>query len=429
MSAQKPHVVVAMSGGVDSSVSAALLVEQGYQVTGMMMRLWSEDCGNEEGEEGANEGSERGANRCCTPSQMADARRIADQLGIPFYVIDTQDVFRKKIVQFFIDRYAAGDTPNPCLECNRHIRFEWLLQHALALGADYLATGHYARTRQDADGTVHLLKGLDPRKDQSYVLSVLSQDKIKHAMFPIGGYDKPVVRQIADDLGLPVAQKHDSQDLCFLADGDYRRFLQEHIPESFRPGPIVLRDGREVGQHTGLPHYTIGQRKGIGISWPEPLYVLGVDAARNAVIVGTRDELGRRALEAGRMNWIAGAPPADHFRAEVKIRYKAPPVPADVTVIDNDRIAVTFDAPLRDITPGQGAVLYRIDAEGDECLGGAIIARVTEPMPAPCLQNAAVIPPRRVSSVSSDCFLTGQYFSSKAIERLSALRKAKTHSN
>jgi tRNA-specific 2-thiouridylase len=355
-----PHVVVAMSGGVDSSVAAALLVEQGYQVTGMMMRLWSEDCG------------EGGSNRCCTPGQMADARRIAGQLGIPFYVLDTQDVFRRTIVQFFIDRYAAGDTPNPCLECNRHIRFEWLLNHALALGADYLATGHYARTDCLPDGTARLLKGRDPAKDQSYVLSVLTQAKLQRAMFPVGDYAKPHVRQIADDLGLPVAQKHDSQDLCFLADGDYRRFLAEHAPDAVRPGPILTRDGLALGQHTGLPHYTIGQRKGLGISYPAPLYVLETDPARNALIVGTREKLGQRHLTAGRLNWINGVPPNGPFRAEVKIRYKAHPAWATVTPLADGRVTVAFDEPLRDITPGQGAVFYA----GDVCLGGGIITRV-----------------------------------------------------
>jgi tRNA-specific 2-thiouridylase len=357
---EMPHVVVAMSGGVDSSVAAALLVEQGYQVTGMMMRLWSEDCG------------EGGSNRCCTPGQMADARRIAGQLGIPFYVLDTQDVFRRTIVQFFIDRYAAGDTPNPCLECNRHIRFEWLLNHALALGADYLATGHYARTDRLPDGRARLLKGRDPAKDQSYVLSVLTQAKLQRALFPVGDYEKPQVRQIADDLGLPVAQKHDSQDLCFLADGDYRRFLAEHAPDAVRPGPILTRDGLALGQHTGLPHYTIGQRKGLGISYPAPLYVLETDPAHNALIVGTAEELGQRHLTAGRLNWISGVQPEEPLRAEVKIRYKARPTWATVTPLADGRVTVEFDEPLRDITPGQGAVFY----EGDMCLGGGIITRV-----------------------------------------------------
>ncbi len=355
-----PSVVVAMSGGVDSSVAAALLVKQGYQVTGMMLRLWSEDCGD------------GGSNRCCTPGQMADARRIANQLDIPFYVIDTQEVFRRTIVQFFIDRYAAGDTPNPCLECNRSIRFEWLLNHALALGADYLATGHYARVEHGADGVSRLLRARDAHKDQSYVLSVLTQEKLQHALFPIGDYTKAEVRALAATFGLPVASKHDSQDLCFLADGDYRRFLREHAPQAIRPGPILTRNGEQLGEHTGLPHYTIGQRKGLGISHPEPLYVLATDPARNALIVGTAEELGVSALEAGRVNWIAGEPPArEPFRAEVKIRYSARPAPATVTPLPDDRLRAVFDAPLRDITPGQGAVVY----EGDVVLGGGIITR------------------------------------------------------
>ncbi|HEX3050517.1 MAG TPA: tRNA 2-thiouridine(34) synthase MnmA, partial [Aggregatilineaceae bacterium] len=297
---------------------------------------------------------------------------FADQLGIPFYVIDTQDVFRRTIVQFFIDRYAAGDTPNPCIECNRHIRFEWLLNHALALDADYLATGHYARVEHLADGSARLLKGLDEAKDQSYVLSVISQEKLCKVLFPIGGYAKPKVREIAAAKGLPVASKHDSQDLCFLSDNDYRRFLSQQAPAAMTPGPILTRDGRELGQHVGLPNYTIGQRKGIGVSGgAEPLYVLDMDAPRNALIVGTLDELGRSTLIAGRLNWISGITPSEPFRAEVKIRYKARPAPATVTPLPADRVSVTFDEPLRDITPGQGAVFY----EGDVCLGGGIIAR------------------------------------------------------
>jgi tRNA-specific 2-thiouridylase len=348
-----------MSGGVDSSVAAALLVEQGYDVVGMMLRLWSEDCG------------EGGSNRCCTPGQMADARRIAAQLGIPFYVIDTQEIFRRTVVQFFIDRYAAGDTPNPCLECNRLIRFEWLLQHALAIGADFLATGHYARVERDPDGTVRLLKARDAAKDQSYVLSVLTQEKLRRALFPVGDYTKQEVRALAQARGLPVASKHDSQDLWFLADGDYRRFLRQHAPDAMRPGPILTRDGRELGTHTGLPNYTIGQRKGLGISYPEPLYVLATDPVRNALIVGTEAELGCLSLVAGRMNWIAGAPPASAFRAEIKIRYKARPAWGTVNVLPDGRVSVRFDAPQRDITPGQGVVFY----QGEICLGGGIILR------------------------------------------------------
>jgi tRNA-specific 2-thiouridylase len=352
-------VVVAMSGGVDSSVAAALLVERGYNVIGMMMRLWAE-----ESFEGFS-----GHNRCCTPDQMADARRVANKLGIPFYVIDTKEVFRRKIVQFFIDGYSRGITPNPCMECNRHIRFEWLLDHALAMEADYLATGHYARVTTAEDGSKQLRMGLDPNKDQSYVLSVLTQEKLRQVLFPVGDYEKPYVRQIAAELGLPVAKKSDSQDLCFLGDGDYRRFLRDHAAGIFEPGPIQTRDGRVLGEHRGLANYTIGQRKGLGIAAAEPLYVLDLDTAQNTLIVGTGAELGGWRLRANHVNWISGSPPNSVFRAQVKIRYKAQPQPATVTVLDGQGFAVEFDEPRRDITPGQAAVIY----DGDNCLSGGII--------------------------------------------------------
>ncbi len=364
MTGNLPTVAVAMSGGVDSSVAAALLVEQGYNVIGMMMRLWSEETAP----------GLTGHNRCCTPEQMNDARRVADMLDIPFYVLDTRDVFRNKIVQFFIDQHADGLTPNPCLACNMHIRFDWLLNNALALGADYLATGHYARITQSMEGLFELRKGHSLEKDQSYVLSVMTQEQLRHTLFPVGNYIKPEVRELAAKFGLPVASKHDSQDLCFLGDGDYRRFLREHGPvDLFMSGPILNRRGEQVGTHDGLPNYTIGQRKGLGISGSgDPLYVLDLDRQRNAVIVGTRDELGRDRLVAGRVNWIAGAPPAEAIRAEVKIRYKAKPAPATLEPLPDGRVNVIFDEPLRDITPGQGAVFY----EDDQCLGGGLIQRV-----------------------------------------------------
>jgi tRNA-specific 2-thiouridylase len=354
------RVVVAMSGGVDSSVAAALMVEQGYEVIGMMMRLWSEESI-----------SGRTHNRCCTPEQMSDARRIADKLGIPFYVLDTQDVFRGKIVQFFIDSHRDGFTPNPCLECNRHIRFDWLLNNALALDADYLATGHYARVDQDADGLYRLRKGLDDAKDQSYVLSVMGQAELSRVLFPVGEYEKPKVRELAAKFGLPTASKQDSQDLCFLGDGDYRRFLSEHAPEVMIPGVIVRRDGTVIGEHGGLANYTIGQRKGLGVQSSEPLYVIGMNPHNHALIVGTAEELGSRDLTARRVNWVSGDAPAAPFPAEVKIRYKAKPVPAWIEPLPDARMRVTFDAPLRDITPGQGAIVY----DGDVCLGGGIIER------------------------------------------------------
>ena len=366
MRARKGKIAVAMSGGVDSSVAAALLVDQGYDVIGVMMRLWSEE----------SVGG-RVYNRCCTPDQMADARRIAERLNIPFYVLDTREVFHSTIVDFFIEQHRQGVTPNPCMECNRHIRFEWLLNHALALDARYLATGHYARIRHTSKDGYQLLRAVDDQKDQSYVLSVMGQNELSQAKFPVGEYTKPEVRQLAERFGLPTAGKHDSQDLCFLGDGDYRRFLREHAPEVMASGPIVQRDGTVLGEHQGLANYTIGQRKGLGIQASEPLYVIGVNPYRNALIVGTKKDLGSTRFTAQRVNWISGEAPQEPFRAEVKIRYKAKVVPALVTPLGSARIAVEFDDPVRDATPGQGAVIY----DGDVCLGGGIIEQRTSMSP------------------------------------------------
>ncbi len=362
MSNSEKRVVVAMSGGVDSSVAAALLVEQGYEVIGMMMRLWSDD---------AMGGAEH--NRCCTPEQMADARRIADHLGIPFYVLDTKDVFRSTVVQFFIDSHRDGFTPNPCMECNRHIRFEFLQQNALALGADYLATGHYARIHQQ-NGKFVLKSGLDENKDQSYVLSVMGQYELSHAMFPVGEYPKSEVRELAAKFGLQVESKKDSQDLCFLGNNDYRDFLQIHAPETMIKGPIVLANGEQIGTHEGLVNYTIGQRKGLGISYNEPIYVIAKNPYKNALIVGTRDQLGRDELTANRVNWVSGEAPTETFQAQVKIRYKSRAQDALVTPLGEDRFSVKFDEPLRDITPGQGAVIY----DGEIALGGGQIEKFEE---------------------------------------------------
>lgn len=360
-------VVVAMSGGVDSSVAAALLVEQGYNCIGVMMRLWAET--------GAGEGS---TNKCCSLESVNDARRVADQLGIPFYLINVEQPFKQNVVDLFIDGYSAGLTPNPCLACNRHIRFDYLLNYARRMGADYLATGHYARLRRQPDGTVHLLAGVDAGKDQSYVLSVMGQDELQDVLFPIGDYPKSEVRRMAAAQGLPIASKHDSMDLCFLADDDYRRFLQDWAPAAMQPGQIVDRTGRVLGSHNGLPNYTIGQRKGLGIGGvAEPLYVLEMDSKRNALVVGTLDELGQRELLATGVNWTLDTPVADGFRGQCKIRYRS--VAADCALYPqpNGDVQVIFDAPLRDITPGQGAVFYN----GDHCLGGGIIARQPKAIP------------------------------------------------
>lgn len=350
-------VVVAMSGGVDSSVAAVLLKQQGYEVIGMMLRLWSEP-GRED------------SNRCCTPDSMALARRVAAKLDIPFYVIDAKDVFRQTVVSYFIEGYAGGGTPNPCLMCNRQIRWEFLLNHALALGADFMATGHYVRTITSRDGRIQLLRAIDHAKDQSYVLHVLTQEKLAKALFPIGDYPKPEIRRIAAENNLPVATRHDSQDLCFLAGEDYRDFLKRNSPEMLVPGDIIDTTGQILGRHTGLPNYTIGQRKGLGISSQVPLYVISKDSSRNSLLVGQLDELGSRELIAVNVNWTGGAPLEDPFRAQVKCRYTARESSAEVIPMEGGiKMRVVFDDPQRDITPGQAAVFYN----GDTVVGGGII--------------------------------------------------------
>ena len=351
-----PRVVVAMSGGVDSSVAAALLAARGYEVIGMMMRLWSEP-------------GRESTNRCCTPDSMAQARQVARKLGIPFYAVDAQQVFHDTVVTYFQDGYAQGNTPNPCLVCNRHIRWEFLLNQAIAMGADFMATGHYARLRRCDNGCIDLLRAVDANKDQSYVLHVLGQKQLAHALFPLGEYTKPQVRQLARDFSLPVAERAESQDLCFLGDGDYRSFLLRNFPQVRNQGRIINRQGETLGEHQGLAFYTIGQRKGLGISSPVPLYVLDKDPEQNSLIVGTQDELGRSELVALNLNWVSGSPPASTLRAQIKIRYKAREAWGTVTPIEDGSAHVRFDAPVRDITPGQAAVFY----DGEVCLGGGII--------------------------------------------------------
>ncbi len=351
------RVVVAMSGGVDSSMAAALLLEQGYEVIGVMLRLWAE--------------AGPAANRCCTPDAITDAQRVADALDIPFYVRDYKDTFKTTVVDYFTETYARGLTPNPCLICNRQIRFGRLLDEALALDVDYLATGHYARVRQTEDGAYQLLKGIDLAKDQSYVLHRLGQAQLAHALFPLGDYTKSEVREMARSRGLPVFNRADSQDLCFLGNGDYREFLSRHAPGAAQPGPILDTAGRTLGKHRGLPYYTIGQRKGLGIAAPQALYVLATEPSRNAIIVGTADELGGRELTAADTSYVSGYPPAFPLQITAKIRYKAREIPATLTPLPARRAHVHFDEPLRDITPGQGVVFY----QGDIVLGGGIIER------------------------------------------------------
>jgi len=350
-------VVVAMSGGVDSSVAATLLKEQGYDVVGMMMRLWSEP-GKEE------------SNRCCTPDAMAQARRVAALLDIPFYVIDAKDVFRETVVEYFLEGYARGETPNPCLICNRKIRWTFLLDHALALGAEHMATGHYVRIKKGGRGKNKLLRAIDKNKDQSYVLHVLDQEMLDHALFPVGDYTKPEIRQIAEEHGLPTASRKDSQDLCFLAGEDYRNFLQRNAAEMLKPGEIVTSNGRSLGMHSGLANYTIGQRKGLGVASPVPLYVIRKNSDDNTLVVGIKEELGSLEVTAHDVSWVSGEAPAESFRAEVKTRYTAKDAEALVTLTSEGQVRIRFDTPVRDATPGQAAVFY----QNDLLLGGAIIS-------------------------------------------------------
>jgi len=340
-----------MSGGVDSSVAAALLVEQGYDVVGVMMRLWSED-----------------ENRCCTPQAVDDARHVAAQLGIPFYLVNYEAEFQACVVDHFVAEYSRGRTPNPCLACNRHIRFGHLLRHAQALGASFLATGHYAQVDQ-AGGVYRLRMGTDRRKDQSYVLYSLGQAELRHTLFPLGPYTKPQVRDLAHRTGLPVADREESMELCFVADDDYRRFLRARAPQALRPGSILDTAGRQIGRHQGLAAYTVGQRRGLGIAASEPLYVIRLDLEANAVIVGPASELGRRQLVASAVNYVNGEPPPSPVSVQAKIRYKASLAGATWTPLDNSRASIEFDVQLRDITPGQAVVAY----QGDVVLGGGII--------------------------------------------------------
>ncbi len=347
-----------MSGGVDSSTTAALLVERGYEVVGLMMRMWSE------------EGDGLLPNKCCSPEAVADARGVCQRLGIPFYLLNVEAEFKTRVVDFFVDGYAQGVTPNPCLQCNRLVKFGTLLNKARALDAEFLATGHYARIVKNERGEFELHKGVDPKKDQSYALHILSQEQLAHSMFPLGNMTKEQTRELAKKFGLRVAQKDDSQDLCFIADGNYRNFMRRNRPDALVPGPILDLNGNVLGAHTGLPDYTIGQRKGLGIAAPHALYVTALDAARNAVVVGGAQELGKRELVARNVNWIPTRR-ADELpiRANVKIRYRSIEHPAMLYALDETRVRVEFDSPLRDITPGQAAVFY----DGDKCLGGGII--------------------------------------------------------
>ena len=343
------RVFVAMSGGVDSSVSAALLLEEGHDVTGVTMQLWPSS--DEEG-------------GCCSVSAVRDARRVCDRLGIPHYVLNYREIFQRDVVEPFADEYAAGRTPNPCIVCNDVVKFADLLAKVSAQGADFLATGHYAQIVRDGAGQPWLARGVDSSKDQSYFLYRLSRPQLEHVLFPVGSLHKSAVRQIAVRIGLAVAEKPDSQEVCFAPAGEHASVLRDRHPEALMPGDVVDTAGVVVGRHTGIANYTVGQRKGIGIGGGDPRYVVAIDAAKNRVTVGGRQDLRATEVTAKHVVWH-GESDAD-VEAMVRYRMAARPAKASVTA---DNLTVRFAEPLEAVAPGQAVVCYRDDI----VLGGGVI--------------------------------------------------------
>ncbi|MGE5381357.1 MAG: tRNA 2-thiouridine(34) synthase MnmA [Methylocystaceae bacterium] len=354
----KQRVMVAMSGGVDSSVAAYLLLKAGYEVCGATLQIWQleqKQCGS-----------------CCGNEAVDDAREVARKLGIPHYVLNYRQEFAEKVIDFFCAEYLKGRTPNPCIACNRHIKFGGMLDQARAIDMDFLATGHYARIKQDDARRRYLLyQGLDKRKDQSYVLYNLEQEQLKHLLLPLGDYSKPQIREIAHEIGLAVADKPESQEICFIPDNDYGAFVKNRRPDALQPGTIEETNGNILGYHQGIANFTIGQRKGLGLAAGRPLYVVAIDADRRAVIVGDNQEVFAGYCLAEDMNWITIPELQSALEVEAKIRYTAPPAPAVITPTA-DGVEVKFVNPVRAITPGQAIVFY----QGDLVIGGGTIKQV-----------------------------------------------------
>ncbi|MBI4831303.1 MAG: tRNA 2-thiouridine(34) synthase MnmA [Candidatus Lindowbacteria bacterium] len=354
-------IVALMSGGVDSSTAAAILLQRGFQVIGITMKVW-EDAGP----------TEEFTRRCCSAADADDARRVCALLNIPHYVSNAKAAFRRYVVDPFCKEYLTGRTPNPCIVCNTDIKFRLMLRRAHSLGAAGVATGHYARiTRDSATERFLLLKGRDATKDQSYFLYNLTQSQLAHISFPVGELTKTQVRAKAREFGLPTAQKPESQEICFVPDGDYRKLLEKIAPDRLRPGPILDVTGRRLGEHMGIANYTIGQRRGLGIAHPKPLYVVGFNVERNAVIVGTAEHVWARELVAEDLNWISVTGLRQPMRLTARIRYKHIESPALVSPLDRNSVLVRFDHPQRSITPGQAVVFY----DGDVVVGGGIIKK------------------------------------------------------
>jgi len=348
-------VLVAMSGGVDSSVAAAVLKEQGFEVVGVTMKIW--DCGEE-------------WTGCCGVAGVEDARRVAHHLGIPHYVIDLRDAFEELIIKPFCEAYLEGKTPNPCVLCNKWLKFGELLKKADKLGIQYVATGHYARIEYDGDHQVYLLKkGRDRNKDQSYFLYMLGQEQLRRTIFPVGGMTKSEVRRRARRLGLHIAHKPGSQEICFVPNGNYRDFVIKWSGVVQKPGPILGVDGRVIGEHQGIISYTIGQRRGLGVSAGKPLYVVAIDKARNAVIVGSREDVFCREFLCDEVTFVSGYQPSSMLRGQVRVRYRQPTTWARIIPSGHEAVRVVLDKPKWGVAPGQAAVFYRRDV----VIGGGTI--------------------------------------------------------
>ena len=356
----KTRVVIGMSGGVDSSAAAALLLEQGYDVVGVTLKLWPQDCVN------------RAEDKCCGPQAVTDARAVCHKLGIPYYLIDEADAFQKQVIHYFAEEYKVGRTPNPCVICNEKLKFGALMDRARQLGGEFVATGHFAGLEKSADGRRTLLKrGADPRKDQSYFLFSLRQDQLSRAIFPLGGKTKSESREVARHCSLKTADKEESMEICFVPDKDYGKFLSTAKLVDKHRGEIVDLQGRVLGSHERIEFYTIGQRKGLGISSPKPLYVIELDAALNRVVVGDDSALDRDTFTVERCNWIPFDAPPGELQVTAKIRYNHPGTPATVQPLPNAQARVKLRIPQRAVTPGQACVFY----DGDLVVGGGWITR------------------------------------------------------
>jgi len=349
--------LIAMSGGVDSSLAAKLTKDAGYECIGCTMKLYDND----------DIGISR-SNTCCSLDDVADARRVADKLDMPYYVLDFKDGFREEVIDRFVKAYESGKTPNPCIACNRYMKFDRLFERAKELGCDYVVTGHYVRIEYDGDKYL-LKKAVDESKDQSYVLYSMTQHQLEHTMFPLGKLKKTEVRQIAEDNNFINAAKPDSQDICFVPDGDYASFLERHTGKVYEPGDFVDCSGNVLGKHNGIVRYTVGQRKGLGIAFGKPMYVKALDTVNNAVVLAEDDELFEKELIASDFNWISGEAPTGVIQCKAKIRYRQKEQPAKAYVLPDGRVKIEFENPQRAITAGQSAVLY----DEDTVLGGGII--------------------------------------------------------